>query len=116
MSYPGCTVGDMIMLRGTDLRYVLTMHLARHGRSSVGELVAALTRHGFAAPAPSNKSISDALRWELRRDRVRRRGRGIYGPGAMPRGTEHRIRTRELALREAAIRSKAGTTTHGCEP
>jgi hypothetical protein len=102
----------MKRLRGIELRYVLTMHLARHGRSTIAELVDALARHGFAADEPANKAVSDALRWERRRGRARRHGRGVYGPGEMPRGTEHRIRQRELALRAEAIRSEAGTSAH----
>ena len=102
----------MKLLRGIELRYVLTMHLARHGRTTIYELVEALTHHGFAADEPANKSVSDALRWERRRGRVRRVGWGVYGPGEMPRGTEHRIRRRELALRAEAIRSEAGIS--GC--
>ena len=100
----------MKKLRGIELRYVLTMHLARHGRSTIRELVDALAFHGFAADSPANKSVSDALRWERRRGSVRHIGRGVYGPGGMPRGTEHRIRQRELALRAEAIRSEAGTS------
>lgn len=103
----------MMTLRGIELRYVLTMHLARHGRSTIQELVDALTFHGFAADDPANKSVSDALRWERGRGRVRRLGRGVYGPGELPRGTEHRIRQRELALRAEAIRYEAGTSAHG---
>ena len=55
----------MKMLRGIELRYVLTMHLARHGRSTIRELVDALSFHGFAADSPANKSVSDALRAAL---------------------------------------------------
>jgi hypothetical protein len=106
----------MKMLRGTELRYVLTMHLARNGRSTIGDLVDALAFHGFSVDGPANKLVSDALRWERRYGRVRRIGRGVYGPGEMPRGTEHRIRQRELALRAQAIRSEAGTTAHPAEP
>jgi hypothetical protein len=100
----------MKKLRGIELRYVLAMHLARHGRSTIRELVDALAFHGFVADDPANKSVSDALRWERRRGRVRRLGRGVYGPGQMPRGTEHRIHQRELGLRAEAIRSEVGTT------
>jgi hypothetical protein len=106
----------MKKLRGIELRYVLTMHLARHGRSTIGELVEALAFHGFTADGPVNKSVSDALRWERRRGRVRHIKYGVYGPGEMPRGTEHRIRQRELALRDDAIRSEAGTRPHASEP
>jgi hypothetical protein len=112
---PACEVPSMKKLRGIELRYVLTMHLARHGRSTIRELVDALAFHGFAADEPANKSVSDALRWECRRGRVWHLGRGVYGPGELPRGTEHRIRRRELALRAEAIRYKAGTAAHGRE-
>jgi hypothetical protein len=98
----------MKKLRGIELRYVLTMHLARHGRSTIGDLVGALGHHGFEADEPANKSISDALRWERRLGRVRRVGWGIYSPGEMPRGTEHRIRERELALRAEANSLRGG--------
>jgi hypothetical protein len=105
----------MNALRGIELRYVLTMHLARHGCATIRELVDALAFHGFAAADPANKSVSYALRWECGRGRVRRLGRGVYGPGQMPRGTEHRIRQRELALRAESIRYEAGTSAHGQE-
>ena len=90
------------------MRYVLTMHLFLHGRSTIDELVEALVYHGFEVDGPAGKSVSDALRWERRRGRARRLARGVYGPGQMPRGTEHRIHRRVLALRDAANRSKAG--------
>jgi hypothetical protein len=109
---PACEVPSMKSLRGIELRYVLTMHLARHGRVTIRELVGALAFHGFVAADPANKSVSDALRWECGRGRVRRLGRGLYGPGQMPRGTEHRIRERELALRAEAIRYEAGISAH----
>ena len=72
----------MKKLRGIELRYVLTMHLARHGPATIAELVDALAFHGFAADEPADKSVSDALRWERGRGRVRRLERGVYGPGA----------------------------------
>ncbi len=105
----------MYKLRGIELRYVLTMHLARHGRSAIRELLDALAFHGFTTDSPANKSVSDALRWERRRGRVRHIRYGVYGPGEIPRGTEHRIRQRELSLRAAAIRSKAGTSAPAAE-
>jgi hypothetical protein len=95
-------------LRGIELRYVLTMHLAGHGRASINDLVEALAYYGFAVDSPAGKSVSDALRWERRRGRVRRLARGIYGPGQMPRGTEHRIHRRVLELRAKAAKSLEG--------
>jgi hypothetical protein len=98
----------MKTLRGIELRYVLTMHLFKQGRSTISELRDALARHGFDVARPAPKSVSDALRWERRRGRVRRLGRGLYGPGQMPRGTEHRIHYRVLALRAEAAESLKG--------
>ena len=57
---PACKIPAMNTLRGIELRYVLTMHLARYGRSTIRELVDALAFHGFAADSPANKSVSDA--------------------------------------------------------
>jgi len=98
----------MKMLRGIELRYVLTVHLFRHGRSTISEMRAALAFHGFSVARPAPKSVSDALRWERGRGRVRRLGRGLYGAGQMPRGTEHRIHQRVLALRAEAAKSLRG--------
>jgi hypothetical protein len=95
-------------LRGIELRYVLTWHLALHGRASIAELVEVLAFHGFEVDDPAGKSISDALRWERRRGRVCHLAWGVYGPGCLPRGTEHRIHQRVLALRAEANRSEAG--------
>jgi hypothetical protein len=89
-------------LRGIELRYVLTWHLALHGPATIQELVDALDWHGFGVSGRASKAISDALRWEMARGRVRRMGRGRYGPLDMPRGTEYRIRQRVLDLRDAA--------------
>ena len=109
---PACDYSAMTyLLRGTELRYVLTMHLGQHGVATIPEMLAALDHHGFCVRGRPSKTVSDALRWEEARGRVWRRGRGRYGPGEMPRSTEHRIHQRVLALREAASRSEAGTTS-----
>ncbi len=91
-------------LRGIELRYVLTAHLLAHGPATVANLVEMLAARGFETPGRASKSVSDALRWETRRGRVRRVGRGRYDGGGMPRGTEHRIHTRVLGLRVEAER------------
>lgn len=88
------------MVRGIELRYVLTMHLFDHGAATVAELVDALGAEGYAVAGRASKCVSDALRWEIGYGRVRRFRRGRYGPGFMPRGTEHRIHKRVLALRD----------------
>lgn len=109
----GPMMNDTKQLRGIELRYVLTMHLSSHGPASITELADALAWHGFAVAGRASKSISDALRWEMGYGRVRRLGRGLYGPGWMPRGTEHRIHKRVMALRDQArCRYEPGTSSH----
>jgi len=90
-------------LRGIELRYVLTMHLAVHGPATVAELIGALDRHGFWVRGRPSKAVSDALRWEIEHGRVHRLGRGRYGPAYIPRSTEYRIHQRVLALRTAVV-------------
>jgi hypothetical protein len=90
----------VIVLRGTELRYTLVRLLQLIGPSTIPELVAGLEKWGFTIEGRPSKTVSDALRWELRRDRVRRIGRGLYRAGGMPRSTEHRIIWRVVALRE----------------
>ena len=90
-------------LQGIELRYVLTMHLAHNGPATIGEMIEALTGQGFEVRGRASKVVSDAMRWEIGRDRARRVGRGRYGPGSIPRSTEHRIHQRVLALRAGAL-------------
>jgi hypothetical protein len=68
-------------LTGIDLRYALTMYLLQHGPTTVNELIEALEWQGFSISGRASKEISDALRWERRRGRVRRLARGPYGRG-----------------------------------
>ncbi|HTM85060.1 MAG TPA: hypothetical protein VL179_09190 [Mycobacterium sp.] len=88
------------MVKGIELRYLLTTYLFDHGHANVAELVAALIGQGFATAGRPSKAVSDALRWERQRSRVRKFGRGQYGPGWIPRGTEHRMYQRVQALRD----------------
>lgn len=96
------------LVRGVELRYLLTIHLFNHGPATIANLVESLASQGFEVGGHAPKSVSDALRWEVRRGRVRRLGRGRYGPGWMPRATEHRIHKRVLALRSKAARFSLG--------
>lgn len=96
------------MLRGTELRYTLTRLLQLRGQSSVTELVAALNNWNFAVAGRPTKTVSDALRWEMQRGRVWRRGWGRYSAAGMPRSTEHRIITRVEKLRAEAQSRVAG--------
>jgi hypothetical protein len=76
--------------------------------STVDELVAALRQWGFTVDGRPSKTVSDALRWEMEHDRVRRIGRGLYRAGGMPIGTEYRIIRRVSFLREEATPEDAG--------
>lgn len=106
-------MAEPLQLRGIELRYALTYHLALHGVCTVQELIAGLTHFGFGFHGRPSKAVSDALRWEVRLGRVYPRGRGLYGPGEMPRATEHRIDRRVMHLREeAALRRPRGASTH----
>lgn len=89
-------------LRGTELRYALTMTLMRDGNQTIFDLIESLEYQGFSIPGYAPKAVSDALRWEMRKDRVRRLRRGYYGRGQMPRSTESYIHNRYLTLREEA--------------
>lgn len=89
-------------LRAIELRYVLTLHLFDHGRSTVADLIRAVADQGFSITGRPSKVISDVLRSECARGRVCRVGRGRYAPGWMPRSTEYRIHRRVLALRAEA--------------
>jgi hypothetical protein len=94
---------NLICLRGIELRYVLTFHLANQGPATVAELIDVIRHHGFCVHGRPSKAISDALRWEIEHGRVHRLGRGGYGPGHIPRSTDYRILRRVLALREAVV-------------
>jgi hypothetical protein len=89
-------------LRGVELRYALTMFLFQHGAQTVADLIDALEYQCFEIPGRASKVVSDALRAEIAHGRVIRLKRGRYGPGEMPRATEHRIHQRVLDLREEA--------------
>jgi hypothetical protein len=94
------TVDDVTPpIAGLHLRYLLTLHLFDAGESTIGDLVAAVGRQGFRLDGRPSKTVSDALRWELRRGRVVRRGRGRYAPGVMPRQTQSWMRQRLRSLR-----------------
>ena len=100
------------LLRGIELRYVLTRILQISGPCTVRHLIDVLQGWNFTVAGRPSKAVSDALRWEMGRERVWRIGRGRYKYDEAPRGTEYRIVARVFALREEAdpsCRSEAGT-------
>lgn len=92
-----------VILRGIELRYVLT-HFLHHRDypATISELADELESRGFAVAGRTSKAISDALRWECSYGRAYRRRRGLYGPASMPRSTEYRMHQRVMALRARA--------------
>jgi hypothetical protein len=81
-------VTERPVLWGRELRYVLTLAIRDAGRPvSVAELVALVEQAGFRLERRPGKTVSDALRWEVRKRRVVRAGRARYAAGTMPRST-----------------------------
>ena len=102
-------------LRGRALRFLLVDELMRHDEMTVAEMATALVhRAGFDLGGRASKIISDALRWETRRGRVIRIGRGRYRFSHTARSTARRIgilATRSRAWVVAIMRRPPGATT-----
>ncbi len=79
-------------IRGRGLRFVLVAELMRRPRATVSELVAVVAERGHVIDGRASKVISDSLRWEIRRNRVKRLGRGVYTYTGAPPTTARRIR------------------------
>lgn len=95
MSRDAGDVAGAVLLRGYVLRAWLVTTLRGAGLAmTVGELVDALERAGLRTHGRASKDVSDALRWEVRRGRVRRTARATYGIGHLPRQTALRMRRR----------------------
>lgn len=105
--------GMALILRGTELRYALTRLLQLIGPCSIPQLCAGLEDWGFAVEGRPSKTVSDALRWERRRGRVYRRGRGLYSVGWAPRSTEYRIMSRVSELLDEVARQSATQSALG---
>lgn len=84
---------------GRHLRWLLTVCLFDHQLLSLRELLTAVEHYGFGIERRPSKTVSDALRWEMRRGRVVRLGRGRYAAGTMPRSTLSWRRARVDELR-----------------
>ena len=91
----------MIRLHGLDLRYAALLVLGVGDQPlCLDEIVADIEALGFltaTSPNPAmgpTKPLADALRWEIRRGRVRRVARGMYAAGPIDRSTRYRARVR----------------------
>ena len=95
---------------GVELRYAICVCLLdAMGPVTVPQLVAELQELDIVIPGRASKTVSDALRWEVRKGRAIRLGRGRYATRWMPRSTEWWIR-REVARRANGCRSHTGET------
>ena len=104
-------------LAGLDLRSALVLVLLEQQRPmSVAELVRALRRRGLQPPPDPGKAVSDALRWEVRRGRVRRVRRGVYAPGLVAKSTKHRMEGRVAATRNRTTRAADAAFRSDTEP
>ena len=89
-------------IRGLRLRELLVLILVRHGGPmTVPALVAAVHAGGFGIQGRPGKVVSDQLRYEVARGRVRRVGRGVYVAGTVSRQARWRMQRRITALRAA---------------
>lgn len=105
----GLQMDKLLVSRCTDLRYLLVFEIYHHEEIvSVDELIESLEFRGFAIKGRPSKTVSDALRTDIKLGRVYRRGRGRYGPGEMPRATEYRIHRRVMELRAQAAALSGG--------
>ena len=91
---------DQPVIRGRELRYLLTMQLLESTEVSLDELISGVAASGFALDGRPSKAVSDALRWEDARGRARRVRRGVYQRGSMPRSTYYWIRSQVRALQQ----------------
>lgn len=80
-------------IAGRELRYRLTMLLREaHRPLTVRELLETLDQADHAVAGRPSKTVSDALRWEIRRGRVVRVGRSTYAIARIPPSTLRWIR------------------------
>ncbi len=87
------TLWNLRPLAGVMLRYEVCLVLRDAGRAlAIAEIISVVRGDGFELPDNPNKAVSDALRWELRRQRVDRLRRGLYTSGRLPRSSEFRMR------------------------
>lgn len=80
-------------VRGWELRWLLTITLRNHAEPmTVAQMVTELERRGFAFDRRPSQAVSDALRAEIGKGRVRRVSRGVYAFAGMPHTTLVRFR------------------------
>lgn len=74
---------------------------------TVPELVVKAEAFGLPISGCASKTVSDSLRWEVRKGRVVRVDRSGYRAGSMPRSTEWWIRKQVAAYQSAVAQTPA---------
>lgn len=83
---------------GVQLRHAICFCLLdADSPLTLSQLLVRLEDLGVLVPGRPSKTLSDALRWEVRKGRAVRLSRSTYGAGTMPRSTEWWIRSRIAA-------------------
>lgn len=83
-----------------ELRALLTLAIHSRGPTELRDLVALTQREpGLRLHGRPSKVVSDALRAEVNKGWVRRVGRGVYGPGLLPKASKFRLRARVARAR-----------------
>jgi hypothetical protein len=93
-------MGDVRNRRRADrIRAAICIVLAdaRGAPMRISEIVDAVKRLGIDLGPGANKTISDALRWEVGRGHARVVRRGVYARDHLPRSTEYHMRERVAA-------------------
>ncbi|CAM3927555.1 hypothetical protein [Smaragdicoccus niigatensis] len=91
-------------LRGTNLRHFIIGEARKRDFISIAEVIRAAEEQGFSFSGRPSKAVSDALRWETRRNRMRKLDRGEYRIGCIPPTSEKRIDERLRLLKVAVGR------------
>lgn len=91
---------------GTQLRHAICLCLLNaEAPLTVPEVITGVEVLGCPVPGRPSKTVSDALRWEVRRGRAVRVDRSLYRTGAMPRSAEWWIR-RQVASQKLSLRGR----------
>lgn len=86
-------IDDPPVLTGRRLRYAVAVLLHdAQGTLTLADLASQLHAWGYSTSAEPRKAISDALRWELRKRRAVRVGRGRYRSVGLARSTRRWMR------------------------
>ena len=102
---PSSDTRDTLLAERIRSAACVALKNARPATLTIAELVRAIERMGIPIPPPANKTLSDALRWEVGRGRIVKWRRGEFRLGTLARATEYGMRQRIAAY-------LAGETVH----